>query len=125
MDDIFSDLYYVRFTEWLHEVLKDVQPRVTPLGKSLPSPWMSFPSGFEKEQTLVRLVLVQRWGEGALAPGPSSSFCAAWPDVERALLTRQTTWLVLARTRACRAWDSYSFFLLLESLAKLTITNCL
>lgn len=34
VDDIFSDLYYIRFTEWLHEVLKDVQPRVTPLGKS-------------------------------------------------------------------------------------------
>uniref|UniRef100_A0A2K6SCF3 Glutamine rich 1 n=1 Tax=Saimiri boliviensis boliviensis TaxID=39432 RepID=A0A2K6SCF3_SAIBB len=40
VDDIFSDLYYVRFTEWLHEVLKDVQPRVTPLGKSLPCPWI-------------------------------------------------------------------------------------
>ncbi|KAJ1069208.1 hypothetical protein K5549_000519 [Capra hircus] len=37
VDDIFSDLYYVRFTEWLHEVLKDVQPRVTPLGYVLPS----------------------------------------------------------------------------------------
>ncbi|XP_036984502.2 transcriptional regulator QRICH1 isoform X2 [Artibeus jamaicensis] len=35
VDDIFSDLYYVRFTEWLHEVLKDVQPRVTPLGNFL------------------------------------------------------------------------------------------
>lgn len=33
VDDIFSDLYYIRFTEWLHEVLKDVQPRVSPLGK--------------------------------------------------------------------------------------------
>ncbi|XP_038627639.1 glutamine-rich protein 1 isoform X3 [Tachyglossus aculeatus] len=37
VDDIFSDLYYVRFTEWLHEVLKDFQPRVTPLGYVLPS----------------------------------------------------------------------------------------
>ncbi|XP_050814856.1 transcriptional regulator QRICH1 [Gopherus flavomarginatus] len=37
VDDIFSDLYYIRFTEWLHEVLKDVQPRVTPLGYVLPS----------------------------------------------------------------------------------------
>ncbi|XP_074139335.1 transcriptional regulator QRICH1 [Sminthopsis crassicaudata] len=37
VDDIFSDLYYVRFTEWLHEVLKDVQPRVTSLGYVLPS----------------------------------------------------------------------------------------
>lgn len=37
VDDIFSDLYYVRFTEWLHEVLKDIQPRVTPLGYVLPS----------------------------------------------------------------------------------------
>ncbi|XP_021573305.1 glutamine-rich protein 1 [Carlito syrichta] len=37
VDDIFSDLYYVRFTEWLHEVLKDVQPRVTPL--ALPDPY--------------------------------------------------------------------------------------
>ena len=43
VDDIFSDLYYVRFTEWLHEVLKDVQPRVTPLGKNLPSLWL-FPT---------------------------------------------------------------------------------
>lgn len=34
VDDIFSDLYYIRFTEWLHEVLKDVQPRVSPLGKN-------------------------------------------------------------------------------------------
>ncbi|CAI5767648.1 DUF3504 domain-containing protein [Podarcis lilfordi] len=38
VDDIFSDLYYIRFTEWLHEVLKEVQPRVTPLGKRLFSP---------------------------------------------------------------------------------------
>ncbi|XP_077181035.1 transcriptional regulator QRICH1 [Paroedura picta] len=37
VDDIFSDLYYIRFTEWLHEVLKDVQPRLTPLGYVLPS----------------------------------------------------------------------------------------
>ncbi|CAI5767647.1 DUF3504 domain-containing protein [Podarcis lilfordi] len=37
VDDIFSDLYYIRFTEWLHEVLKEVQPRVTPLGYVLPN----------------------------------------------------------------------------------------
>ncbi|XP_070792899.1 transcriptional regulator QRICH1 isoform X2 [Pituophis catenifer annectens] len=37
VDDIFSDLYYIRFTEWLHEVLKDVQPRITSLGYVLPS----------------------------------------------------------------------------------------
>lgn len=37
VDDIFSDLYYIRFTEWLHEILKDVQPRLTPLGYVLPS----------------------------------------------------------------------------------------
>uniref|UniRef100_A0A803Y625 Glutamine rich 1 n=3 Tax=Phasianidae TaxID=9005 RepID=A0A803Y625_MELGA len=37
VDDIFSDLYYIRFTEWLHEVLKDVQPRVSPLGYVLSS----------------------------------------------------------------------------------------
>lgn len=35
VDDIFSDLYYIRFTEWLHEVLKDVQPRITSLGKRI------------------------------------------------------------------------------------------
>ena len=56
MDDIFSDLYYVRFTEWLHEVLKDVQPRVTPLGKNLPSPWMSFEPGFKKMSYLCGLL---------------------------------------------------------------------
>ncbi|KAJ7406857.1 Glutamine-rich protein 1 [Willisornis vidua] len=37
VDDIFSDLYYIRFTEWLHEVLKDIQPRVSPLGYILSS----------------------------------------------------------------------------------------
>lgn len=37
VDDIFSDLYYIRFTEWLHEVLKDIQPRVSPLGKGYSS----------------------------------------------------------------------------------------
>uniref|UniRef100_A0A2D4J8M7 Uncharacterized protein n=1 Tax=Micrurus lemniscatus lemniscatus TaxID=129467 RepID=A0A2D4J8M7_MICLE len=37
VDDIFSDLYYIRFTEWLHEALKDVQPRITSLGYVLPS----------------------------------------------------------------------------------------
>ncbi|XP_070594173.1 transcriptional regulator QRICH1 [Erythrolamprus reginae] len=37
VDDIFSDLYYIRFTEWLHEVLKDVQPRITSLGYVLPN----------------------------------------------------------------------------------------
>ena len=58
VDDIFSDLYYVRFTEWLHEVLKDVQPRVTPLGKTLPSPWMSFEPGFKKDELLVWLAVI-------------------------------------------------------------------
>nr|KAF6421061.1 glutamine rich 1 [Molossus molossus] len=62
VDDIFSDLYYVRFTEWLHEVLKDVQPRVTPLGKSLSSPWMSFPPGFKKERLPVWLAVITACG---------------------------------------------------------------
>lgn len=35
----FSPIFIMfRFIEWLYEVLKDVQPRVTPLGKNLPSP---------------------------------------------------------------------------------------
>lgn len=58
VDDIFSDLYYVRFTEWLHEVLKDIQPRVTPLGKNLPSPWMSFPPRFKEHQLFVWLAVI-------------------------------------------------------------------
>ncbi|XP_075039670.1 transcriptional regulator QRICH1 isoform X2 [Mixophyes fleayi] len=37
VDDIFSDPYYIKFTEWLHEVLKTSQPRVTPLGFVIPS----------------------------------------------------------------------------------------
>ncbi|XP_014353127.1 transcriptional regulator QRICH1 [Latimeria chalumnae] len=37
VDDIFSDPYYTKFTEWLHELLKDWQPRVTPIGYMIPS----------------------------------------------------------------------------------------
>ncbi|XP_056380760.1 transcriptional regulator QRICH1 isoform X2 [Hyla sarda] len=37
VDDIFSDPYYIRFTEWLHQILKTFQPRVTPLGFVIPS----------------------------------------------------------------------------------------
>ncbi|KAM4652487.1 transcriptional regulator QRICH1 isoform 2-T2 [Discoglossus pictus] len=37
VDDIFSDPYYIKFTEWLHEVLKTFQPRVTHLGYVIPS----------------------------------------------------------------------------------------
>ncbi|XP_075430595.1 transcriptional regulator QRICH1 isoform X3 [Ascaphus truei] len=37
VDDIFSDTYYIKFTEWLHEVLKSFQPRITPIGYVLPS----------------------------------------------------------------------------------------
>ncbi|XP_069822877.1 transcriptional regulator QRICH1 isoform X1 [Dendropsophus ebraccatus] len=37
VDDIFSDPYYIKFTEWLHQVLKTFQPRVTPLGFVIPS----------------------------------------------------------------------------------------
>ncbi|KAJ1111043.1 hypothetical protein NDU88_008381 [Pleurodeles waltl] len=37
VDDIFSDPYYVKFTEWFHEVLKDFQPRITNLGYIIPS----------------------------------------------------------------------------------------
>nr|XP_033782079.1 glutamine-rich protein 1 isoform X3 [Geotrypetes seraphini] len=37
VDDIFSDVYYTKFTEWLHEVLKDFHPRLTPLGYVIPS----------------------------------------------------------------------------------------
>ncbi|MGH0154637.1 UNVERIFIED_CONTAM: hypothetical protein FKN15_027256 [Acipenser sinensis] len=31
VDDIFSDPYYSKFSQWLHEVLKDWQPRIHPL----------------------------------------------------------------------------------------------
>ncbi|KAM4722556.1 transcriptional regulator QRICH1 [Rhinophrynus dorsalis] len=37
VDDIFSDPYYIKFAEWLHEVLKTFHPRVTPLGYVIPS----------------------------------------------------------------------------------------
>uniref|UniRef100_A0A8C5QPD1 Glutamine rich 1 n=1 Tax=Leptobrachium leishanense TaxID=445787 RepID=A0A8C5QPD1_9ANUR len=37
VDDIFSDAYYCKFGEYLHEVLKVFQPRVTPLGYVMPS----------------------------------------------------------------------------------------
>ncbi|XP_029457107.1 glutamine-rich protein 1 isoform X2 [Rhinatrema bivittatum] len=37
VDDIFSDVYYTKFTEWLHEILKDFHPRLTPLGYVIPS----------------------------------------------------------------------------------------
>ncbi|XP_040264615.1 glutamine-rich protein 1 isoform X3 [Bufo bufo] len=37
VDDIFSDPYYIRFTEWFHQALKTFQPRVTPLGFLIPS----------------------------------------------------------------------------------------
>lgn len=37
VDDIFSDVYYTKFTEWLHEVLKDFHPRLTSLGYVIPS----------------------------------------------------------------------------------------
>ncbi|XP_072276711.1 transcriptional regulator QRICH1 isoform X3 [Pyxicephalus adspersus] len=37
VDDIFSDPYYLKFTEFLHQVLKTFQPRVTPLGFVIPS----------------------------------------------------------------------------------------
>ncbi|XP_028681204.1 transcriptional regulator QRICH1-like [Erpetoichthys calabaricus] len=37
VDDIFSDPYYLKFSQWLHEVLKDWQPRVHPLGYVIPS----------------------------------------------------------------------------------------
>ncbi|XP_068108763.1 transcriptional regulator QRICH1 isoform X2 [Hyperolius riggenbachi] len=37
VDDIFSDAYYLKFTEYLHHVLKSFQPRVTPLGFVIPS----------------------------------------------------------------------------------------
>ncbi|KAG8557279.1 hypothetical protein GDO81_018393 [Engystomops pustulosus] len=33
VDDIFSDPYYIKFTEWLHQIIKTFQPRVTPLGE--------------------------------------------------------------------------------------------
>ncbi|XP_053576781.1 transcriptional regulator QRICH1 isoform X2 [Bombina bombina] len=37
VDDIFSDAYYIKFTEWLHEFLRTYQPRVTSLGYVMPS----------------------------------------------------------------------------------------
>ncbi|XP_075687847.1 transcriptional regulator QRICH1 isoform X2 [Rhinoderma darwinii] len=37
VDDIFSDPYYIKFTEWLHQVLKTFQTRITPLGFVIPS----------------------------------------------------------------------------------------
>ncbi|XP_044157716.1 transcriptional regulator QRICH1 isoform X2 [Bufo gargarizans] len=37
VDDIFSDPYYIRFTEWFHQALRTFQPRVTPLGFLIPS----------------------------------------------------------------------------------------
>ncbi|KAG8435962.1 hypothetical protein GDO86_007165 [Hymenochirus boettgeri] len=37
VDDIFSDSYYLKFTEWLHEVMKTFMPRVTPIGYVIPS----------------------------------------------------------------------------------------
>ncbi|NP_001084516.1 glutamine-rich 1 L homeolog [Xenopus laevis] len=37
VDDIFSDNYYIKFAEWLHEVLKNYQPRVTHIGYVIPS----------------------------------------------------------------------------------------
>ncbi|XP_069592463.1 transcriptional regulator QRICH1 isoform X2 [Ranitomeya imitator] len=37
VDDIFSDPYYIKFTEWLHQVLKTFQPRITTLGFVIPS----------------------------------------------------------------------------------------
>ncbi|OCT85865.1 glutamine-rich 1 L homeolog isoform X2 [Xenopus laevis] len=37
VDDIFSDNYYIKFSEWLHEVLKNYQPRVTHIGYVIPS----------------------------------------------------------------------------------------
>ncbi|XP_043934677.1 transcriptional regulator QRICH1 isoform X2 [Protopterus annectens] len=37
VDDIFSDPYYTKFAEWLHDVLRDHQPRFTPLGYMIPS----------------------------------------------------------------------------------------
>ncbi|XP_053325362.1 transcriptional regulator QRICH1 isoform X2 [Spea bombifrons] len=37
VDDIFSDTYYMKFSEWLHVVLKNFQPRVTSLGYVIPS----------------------------------------------------------------------------------------
>ncbi|KAM4023436.1 transcriptional regulator QRICH1 isoform 2-T2 [Anomaloglossus baeobatrachus] len=37
VDDIFSDPYYIRFTEWFHQVLTTFQPRITTLGFIIPS----------------------------------------------------------------------------------------
>ncbi|XP_072136299.1 transcriptional regulator QRICH1-like [Mobula birostris] len=37
VDDIFSDIYYTKFTEKLQEVLKDWQPQISTLGYIIPS----------------------------------------------------------------------------------------
>uniref|UniRef100_UPI00398E96C0 transcriptional regulator QRICH1-like isoform X2 n=1 Tax=Pristiophorus japonicus TaxID=55135 RepID=UPI00398E96C0 len=37
VDDIFSDIYYTKFTERLQEVLKDWQPQISTLGYMIPS----------------------------------------------------------------------------------------
>ncbi|XP_072329225.1 transcriptional regulator QRICH1-like [Scyliorhinus torazame] len=37
VDDIFSDIYYTKFTERLQEVLKDWQPQISSLGYIIPS----------------------------------------------------------------------------------------
>ncbi|XP_067908318.1 transcriptional regulator QRICH1-like isoform X2 [Heterodontus francisci] len=37
VDDIFSDIYYTKFTERLQEVLKDWQPQISSLGYMIPS----------------------------------------------------------------------------------------
>ena len=34
MDDIFSDPYYIRFSQCLHKVLEEYRPNVHPLGKT-------------------------------------------------------------------------------------------
>ncbi|XP_060698541.1 transcriptional regulator QRICH1-like [Hemiscyllium ocellatum] len=37
IDNIFADLYYSKFTEKLHEVLKEWHPKISPLGYVIPS----------------------------------------------------------------------------------------
>ncbi|XP_067090101.1 transcriptional regulator QRICH1-like [Osmerus mordax] len=37
VDDIFSDQYYTRFSQWLHKILDDWRPAVHPLGYFIPS----------------------------------------------------------------------------------------
>ncbi|XP_036388038.1 glutamine-rich protein 1-like isoform X2 [Megalops cyprinoides] len=37
VEDIFSDQYYTRFTQWLHQVLENWKPSVHPLGYVIPS----------------------------------------------------------------------------------------